>query len=254
MPIYADFVDGPFADNVLRYLRRCPIQELVRLNDERKLLFYAPTILPYQISHKTIDLSYLSDYSEAAGVPVSYLIFGKQSVPTPSHTPNDVELLWYLSRLPEKALLQIQERLHRLYPNAVYFGGLELSQTRRMFRVIKEYCPRNIPQLAAELTEEGTEESLALAAELKRYIAAKYTAVFTLNSELWVPFSRRLGISLHWLLGLRLPLYGSCDLVDQIYDYYTLLPRKRQPEVFYVITGMTPKMEVFDDGIARFRQ
>ena len=254
MPIYADFVDGPFADNVLKYLRRCPIQDLVRLNDEKKLLFYAPTILPYQISHKTIDLSYLSDYAEAAGVPVSYLIFGKQSVPTPTHTPNDVELLWYLSRLPQNALMQIQERLHRLYPNAIYFSGLELSQPRRMFRVIKEYCPKNIPQLVSSLTEDGTEESLAMATELKRYIAARHTAQFTLNSDLWIPFSRRLGISLHWLLGLRLPLYGSCDLVDQIFDYYTFLPKKRQPEVFYVLTGMIPKTEVSDDAISLFRQ
>jgi hypothetical protein len=227
------FPDSPITDRVLSKMSLCPQYTLNQLAREN-LLRNPQKALNYY----SFIMDGLEAYADASNSSLHYFLFGDAPVQT-TYTENDAVVLRFLNEFcTEQQLKQVFDIVQKMYPNSFYYTANEFASYRHRISTLINRLPwgtlRTIP-LEPESSSEFIlpaykKVSDLLLSELQRFIRGHRCYDFAFHTDVLPDLATYLGVSLHWILNFKKPLFCTTAIGDAIFDYYTLMQPDEQQE------------------------
>lgn len=234
--------DSPITNRIISNMQLCDRQTVYEL--ARKKLLRDPK-KPF--SHYSFVVEGFDAYASATNSSLHYLIFGDAFV-SPSYTENDALVLRFLNEFcTDRQLKQIFEIIQKMYPNSFYYTADNFSNHRQRISTLINRLPwgtlRTIPaeSEAAEdfILPPYKKVSDILLPELQRFIRGHRSYDFAFQFDALPDIATYLGVSLHWVLNLKGPLFCRNPIGDMIFDYYTLMqPEEQQDFCAFISSGV----------------
>lgn len=214
---------GPVADRILQSIYdTLPIPRIIELkngplafNQDGQLLDW------YNLCYEHLD-----DYAELTHSSMAYYILGCTEPVIPELTDYDDEVISRLNSLDEPTLAQVKDFVYRYHPAISWAETEHTDPTVRL----KDYLDsRKSPFSKRERNAAFLRPGYA-SEELKKEVLRirRMSSLGRFGTDTFPELATGCGISIHWLLGVKKPIYCENEQAEALYDLFTLLPPAKQ--------------------------
>ena len=248
-----DFSDGYFSDNIISALHKCSARTLLGLKEKGLLRFSAND---YILNHTSLTMNGLDDYAAAAGCSVSDLVFTGVYEKRPVYTKQDSFVLAALNTgLTSEEVKRFEKWCSLLFPNEVYDRDvtrvpdrLQLALSLLPYGALAEKAP--LQNAAGETVVQPD----IVERELSRFRGTGYSATVVLSSNIYPDLALLAGVSLHWILNLKTPLFCNTQAADKLFDRYTLLQPYERDRFCDYLEGLLAEKGDMGQSIIQLRK
>ena len=237
-----DITYGPIADRVVTALNNCPAAEFLRLY--RNGCFNL-TNDNYFVTVPSLKIDCMNEYIKASGVSAYQLLFGDEIYEN-AYTENDTFVISALDMMPaqdqERLLQDIREVFPKQLPNKLQ--GMRIShKIMHLFSLLPYGWLSGIAK--GDQTIPGYDK---LSEDARAHIARFHTTrsetvVYPL--DIIPSVASFLGISLHLIMELDVPLYCKTNEGDILFDWYTLMtPGQKETFLNYLTLYINKKRQI----------
>lgn len=188
-----------------------------------------------------VRLTMMDAYSDVSGVPLRSFFYGSNKKVYPTYTPLDKQVITMLDVMTAEQLNLFWYYIEKLFPNKLY-GAKPVASSNSaklnyasLFNKMEQHVEwdktarahiAHFPQYKRFLhSQEEIDAQIAkMCADRRLNYACPY--------QMYVDMSVAVGVSVHWVLGLKNNLYCELPEADRIFDYYTTMLDNLQP-AFY---------------------
>jgi len=232
-----DFSDGYFSDNIINALHKCPAKTWLELKAKGLLRF---SVNDYILNHTSLTMDGLDEYAEAAGCRVSdFLLTGVYATKL-YYTENDEFVLSALnSAFSAAELEQLSYWLAMMFPNEIYASDIQRVPSRMQLALslLPYGSLSNYAKLQCEASNVVIERE-RVSNELERFRRTGYGTSIVFDSNIYPDLAALAGVSLHWILNLKTPLYCNTQTADEIFDRYTLMQPHEKMQLCNYLEGL----------------
>lgn len=239
MPVAHDFVDGTISHNILNALNYCSIKQITQLLNSENLLHYANDYAP--VTYKSLRYSGLDAYADASGFSIRYFLFGSDEPPVSYYTPIDKYVIGALNELSSSQLTVLKQATNLFFSDpTMKDSDAYTNPSRRFLAQLKSRKESGLPDAIPE--EDLYKYQKDVMVEVRRYKNSRYVPSFLFNSDYWPELATLIGISVHWLLGIKHhALFCNEAVADDIFDMYTLMQPFNKASFVGMLSAMTGK-------------
>lgn len=192
---------------------------------QSKTLFMKPTNL---LDWGHFSYVTMNECFEHPAINPSYVIFGEEKCPVQNYTPYDQEVIDSFNNLSEVGVRVVTQIMYQLCPGLKWEEEVTTPDPTLRFWMCQEAKNKNTSKLTKDIVLRKTNSpdreycwQLINEAVIKGREARFKIDFFPL-------LSRELGISVHWILGMKCPLFCENEQAERLFDLYTLLPEAYQ--------------------------
>ena len=232
-----DFSDGYFSDNIIAALHKCPAKVWLGLKAKGLLRF---NNTDYVLSHTSFTMEGLDEYAEAAGCRVADFVFTDGYEQRLIYTAEDSFVLAALDQgFTDTELQRLSEWISRIYPNQIYDSDVKRVPSRlQLVLSLLPYGSLSANRKLQSPLGQSVIQQERVAKELERFRKTGYGASVVLDSNIYPDLAMLSGVSLHWILNLKTPLYCKTQIAEEIFDRYTLMQPHEQVQFLNYLEGL----------------
>lgn len=229
-----DFIDGPVTRRLLAVLRDRDAKAITTLMKEGKFRVFRNT--ENVISSKTLLPAYIADYVEDSGYSLHDVFYGFGTPVKTNFTQHDNMVLYYINQLSQERAERLYQLMQQLYPNSFYDIGWDLRPSQKLRECFLRLPRGSLSKGNKSFQTPGighlSEEAQT---DIQHYCRLHFVPSYVFDSNCMPEYAEFLGISLHWLWSLPVPLYTKSQTGDLVFDFYTLMQPKDQLEFVHFI-------------------
>lgn len=159
--------------------------------------------------------------------PAARIIFDAESAPIQEYSDHDVEVIEALDILSKDELDKVEEFIYFFYPAIQWESKVvNASPTERFLAYLDSRKREGTNRETKEQFFREGHTSQEAIDEFLRFKSLGPRGKF--RTDPLVDIARGLGISIHWLFGMKSPLFCKELQAERIFDLYTLMPKSRQ--------------------------
>lgn len=184
---------------------------------------------------------HLDDYALLTNSSMSFYIFGSEEPAAANYTKDDAEVIGILNQLGQDRLLWLKDLIYRYHP-AIRWSETKHTDPSLRFKAYLDsrkpyYSRRERPEAFLKPDYESGE----LHTEILRI--RRMTSKGRFGTDTLTDLAIASGISIHWLLGVRLPIHCRNEFAESVFDLYTLIPQRKKDFLVQVLRELKKRGE-----------
>lgn len=251
MKLKTEISAGRIADRIIGALQNCEAAEFIRLVKESHLRLSPGD---YVVTLSSLKFNSISAYSEATKVSSYYFLYGNEVLRN-HYTKQDDLVISFINSLSLQQKEDILKYLRQMYPKNAFddMKGMRISQ-----KILYLVCLLPYGYLSRIAEEDETVPRYEYLTEEAKYqiqrIRTTRAKTMVFPTDAIPSLASFLGVSLHLLFDLTVPLYCNTQEGDLLFDYFTLLTDEEK-QTFYelIIIKKETEMERLSDYISKLR-
>lgn len=213
-----EFFDGPISDRIVNAIKECSVAAIIDLDKAKVIRLNKET---YTLNYRSLKPENLSQYCKITGYSARYFLFGSENQVLPGFLEEEKEIFPLINALDAQMAKKVLSFMETFYPNRFYDNCSCISRPSSRLASYFSILPKGT--ITFSDIEKNAKISVELEAELKRFRVAGQSKLFIFDSNMWFELAQYSKVSLHWMLGLTVPLFFNNQSADIIFDRYALM-------------------------------
>lgn len=214
--------NGDTANRILKALYdNLPLRSLMSLRNTK--LFYSNE--GQYLDWFNLCYEHIDDYAQLTNMSLSQLLFGEEKL-VPDYTQLDEIVVPMIEKMSFAECRWAEDLIYRYHPAFSWLPSLGTNPTERFNAYLSSRIPPHAKRERADNFLRPGYDTPDVTQEILR--VRRMSSDGRYPTDFLPKLAVASGVSLHWIMGLREPLYFHTPDQEFLYDLFTILPLSKQ--------------------------